>query len=352
MSGPPGGDLARRFLAAAEALMPASRREWGRAMLAELDQVAGRAARWRFAAGAARAALTVPRGRRLPWLAAIVLAGAGCAAGAAIRMLAPGAGVAAAVLVPGLPAICAWIVLAARRPARQDGLAGRVVQVAAVAAIAACPVVALQAITRYPQGSAGPLTGGWLVLMMVFSADLTCYLCLVLRPAAPLAAGRRSGLLGLAAALVMVGCFLLHQFLGVPAAATWAAAPAAVLAAVVLAARYDGSPLSVMGAALWAVLLGGLAWFIVTMMTASRAISLDARDPATIAEAHSQGAASVLAWAAADDLGASIMILTFVFTLLIIMLSAWGVLIAQDIRRSTPAAASQPSDRCNCHSYR
>jgi hypothetical protein len=144
MSGQPDGDLARRFLAAAVALMPASRRDWGRAMLAELDQVAGPAARWRFAVGAAWATLTVPRARRLPRLAAIVLAGAGCAAGAA-----------------------------------------------------------------------GPHTDDWL-LMALFSSDLTCYLCLALRPAAPLAAGRRTGLLGLAASLVMAGGLLLSRFSACP----------------------------------------------------------------------------------------------------------------------------------------
>jgi hypothetical protein len=117
------------------------------------------------------------------------------------------------------------------------------------------------------------------------------------------------------------------------------AAPAAVYAAAALAARYDGGRLSAMGAVLWAVLMDGPAWFIIAMTTASPAISLDARDPATIAFAHSQGATSVLAWAADDNLGGSIMILTFVFTLLVIMLSIWSVLIARDIRRSAPAPA-------------
>jgi hypothetical protein len=45
------------LLAVARAALPADRREWGQAMAAELAQVAGDAARWRFAAGCARAAI-------------------------------------------------------------------------------------------------------------------------------------------------------------------------------------------------------------------------------------------------------------------------------------------------------
>jgi hypothetical protein len=41
--------------------MPQARQEWGLAMLAELDAVPGRAARWRFALSCARAVLFMPR---------------------------------------------------------------------------------------------------------------------------------------------------------------------------------------------------------------------------------------------------------------------------------------------------
>ncbi|HTE70485.1 MAG TPA: hypothetical protein VK942_17290, partial [Actinomycetes bacterium] len=45
-----GMDLPGRLLAVAVAALPERRREWGRAMLAELAEVQGRSARWRFAA--------------------------------------------------------------------------------------------------------------------------------------------------------------------------------------------------------------------------------------------------------------------------------------------------------------
>jgi hypothetical protein len=63
-----------RLLAAATATLPADRRDWGAAMAAELAQVPvqERAARWRFAAGCARAAIFPPGGTH----AAVGVAGA------------------------------------------------------------------------------------------------------------------------------------------------------------------------------------------------------------------------------------------------------------------------------------
>jgi len=339
-NGPPDGDRARRLLATATAWTAAGRGDWGRAMLAELDQVTGRPARWRFALGAARAALVPPRSKRLPWLAAIALAAGAGAAGTAIQVLAPAAGILAAALLPGLPAICAWAALATTRQARRCGGAARVVRVIAVAGIAACPVVALQALTRYPNGAAGPYTSGQSVLDVMLAVDLAASLWLVLRLRAPLSAGRRSSLFGLAAALAMTGGFLLSQLLGVPGGVTWAAALAVLLAAAVLAAWHDGDPVSGVGAGLWAVLMAGPAWFIVNLTATSRAMSLDARDPATIAFAHSHGATDVLAWVVDNDLGGAIVILTVVVAVAAVLI-VFGALVARDIQRNPPSAATR-----------
>ena len=54
-----------RLLAWAVSRMPAGRREWGAAMLAELAQLQHPAARWQFALGCARVALFPPRQNRL-----------------------------------------------------------------------------------------------------------------------------------------------------------------------------------------------------------------------------------------------------------------------------------------------
>ncbi|MGD9527998.1 MAG: hypothetical protein AB7V44_14530 [Pseudonocardia sp.] len=67
-------DAPARLLAVAVATLPQERRDWGTAMAAELSSVTGRAARWRFATGSARAALFPPAGS---WRPAAGWAGAG-----------------------------------------------------------------------------------------------------------------------------------------------------------------------------------------------------------------------------------------------------------------------------------
>jgi hypothetical protein len=57
-----GMDGPARLLAAAAATLPNDRRDWGAAMAAELTQVQGRGARWRFAAGCVCTAVFPPRG--------------------------------------------------------------------------------------------------------------------------------------------------------------------------------------------------------------------------------------------------------------------------------------------------
>ena len=87
-------DVPERLLLAANALLPADRAEWGRAMAAELAHLSGRSQRWRFALGCARASLLVPV--REPGARPIVLAVGAAAAGAA------GLVVVAVVRHPGL----------------------------------------------------------------------------------------------------------------------------------------------------------------------------------------------------------------------------------------------------------
>lgn len=57
---PHGGDGPGRLLATAVEHMPTERIEWGKAMLAELSEVRGRAGRWSFALSCSRVALFPP----------------------------------------------------------------------------------------------------------------------------------------------------------------------------------------------------------------------------------------------------------------------------------------------------
>jgi hypothetical protein len=335
-------DLPRRFLELASAWTPARRRDWSRAMLAELDQITGTATRWRFALGAARVALIPPASGRP---AALVLAVLGGVAAVIIHVKLPTDGLLTAIVIPGLPAAGAWLAVARPHPSRRVSAIGGAVQVIAVAAIVACPVLALRESVLYPGngGSSMPYAGD--AITVIFAAELAAYLLLILRRPAPLGSGRHSGLLGLTAATITGVVFLLSQPSGgqsdnpVVAMAVQATAIGAPIAAGLLAAgielrrpRAAIRPWVGICEMLWGALLTGPAAFIVCLLTTSNtSVVAEARQPATILEAHQQGATSVTAWVAADDLGGAMCTtfkgLTFISMLIFICaytMHRWG----------------------------
>src|SRR5262245_52435846 len=81
-----GGDLPERVVATAANRLPADRREWGQALVAELVVVDGLGRRWLFALGVLRIALFPPAARRAP-------AGAAAAVGALATVIATAAAV-------------------------------------------------------------------------------------------------------------------------------------------------------------------------------------------------------------------------------------------------------------------
>ena len=109
-----------RLLATAAATLPADRREWGAAMTAELTQVRDHAARWRFAAGGARAAVFPPAGDRAAAIAAgtIAVASTATATLAAVKLVPAGR-----VFAPAFVGLLGGLAtLAVARP-RRDGRA-------------------------------------------------------------------------------------------------------------------------------------------------------------------------------------------------------------------------------------
>jgi PadR family transcriptional regulator PadR len=345
---PPGGDLARRALAAAVTWIPADREEWGRAMLAELDQVSGHRARWRFASGAARTALIPPGSRSLR--AAIVLAVTAIVAAISIYALSPGTGAVTAVAAPIAAALGAWAALARPRQAqdarkgregrdgrdgredREVNVAGRAAQVIAVAVIAACPVVALGVLVRYPVHANGLTRYAWPAGAVVFAAELAACLWPVLRRPGPLGATRGGGLLGVTAALVTA--YILHlnqQPIGPSGTAVVETALAAPVVAGVLAAVFGAvqrDPVKQLlragiGEWLWGVLATGPAVFVVltTDTTAANAVIIDARHHMLtyIMMTHPQVASSVLDPIAQGKLGDAAVVLTGVLVLVMLI---------------------------------
>jgi hypothetical protein len=348
---------ARRLLSAVTAAMPAGRREWGRAMLAELDYVPGRRARWGFALGAVRAALAPPRRSTA---AAAGLAAAAVAAGLVLHVVSPGTSRVSAAVALGLPALCARAALTQAGPPRPVSRAGRAAQVVAVLGIIACPVAAAVALAPYP-GYAGPGSAAGRVTALAFAAELAGYLWLVLRRPGPLGAGRSGGLLGLAAAAGIAGTVAAAG----PAAASagpaatsavlWAWLGAPVVAGLLAAGAGPGEwarsgiggragagarARSGIGEWAWGALLGGPAAFLAQVLTAPRAATAAAASrPATAAQAHqhgAQGSAGVLAWVAHGDLGAALSLLT--------ALSAGGLLAVVLAWAATrPRASARPA---------
>ena len=137
-------DSPAQLLAAAAATLPAGRHDWGAAMEAELAQVPvqERAARWRFAAGCARAAVFPPGGSRV----AVGVAGVAVAATAAAALATGAVLPAGQVFAPTFVGVVGWLAtLAVARSHR----AGWVWPGAAITGLGLAGVAACSAATGY-----------------------------------------------------------------------------------------------------------------------------------------------------------------------------------------------------------
>jgi hypothetical protein len=204
-----------RLLAAATATLPADRRDWGAAMAAELAQVPvqERAARWRFAAGCARAAIFPPGGTR----AAVGVAGAlavtatGAAAGATGAVLPAGR-----VFVPVFVGLLGGLATLAVARSRRAGHAGPGPAVAGLglAGVAACVAFLGYYLAEYPAYYRVRLSVANLVsLPPVTAAVLAVVLAgcawLALRPPRWLLGDRHARRFGVGMAVALVAGFVL-----------------------------------------------------------------------------------------------------------------------------------------------
>jgi hypothetical protein len=190
---PPG-----RLLAAAVATLPDHRREWGMAMHAELAEVRGRSARWRFALSSTRAALRLPPLGGWPVLALVtgVAATAVAAAGLAVAAAVPGLGMFAVSFV-GL--VGAMVVLVVARSSRMRlPVPGPTLLV--TAGVAAAITMTVIFLLRDP-AAAGYLPPANAVYLAAVLAG-----CLWIAVAAPRSLGgnRLAPHLGVAAAVILV----------------------------------------------------------------------------------------------------------------------------------------------------
>jgi hypothetical protein len=200
------------LVAAAAATLPGDRRDWGAAMTAELAQVQGSAARWRFAAGCARAALFPPGGSR----AAVGVAGALAVTAMAATALATGAALPPmrvfALTFVGLVGGLATLTVARSRRLGRAG-AGLAVAGLALVGIAACVAFTAYYLAEHPSYrrvhppsvavSLPPLTA------MVLAVVLAGCLWLALTPPRWLVGDRHARRFGIAMAIALVAGFVL-----------------------------------------------------------------------------------------------------------------------------------------------
>jgi hypothetical protein len=206
------------LVAAAVARLPGDRRDWGAAMAAELAQVQGRPARWRFAAGCARTALFPPGGSRTAVgitgaLAVAALVAAAQAAGAALP-----AGRVFALTFVGLLGGLATVTVARSRRVGGAG-PGPAVAGLAVAGVAGCLVFTIHYLAEHSfYGGVDPGVAVSLppVTAVVLAVALAGCLGLALRPPRWLVPDRLARWFSIAMAIALVGGFLLDSRLVQP----------------------------------------------------------------------------------------------------------------------------------------
>jgi hypothetical protein len=179
------GDLPARLATTAARWLPPGQEDWGRAMVAELTGVSGRAQRWRFALGVLTVAIfPAPRhGRRLAAVAAVGLA------------IAIGATVVTAFEVPGMSVFVAALgvllcgystIVASRWRTGRPTVARAVVGLLGLAGVAATVGSVLSVATAHPAATSDPTH----VYSVVFAVTVVVYLGLALTP--PVPSGRRN----------------------------------------------------------------------------------------------------------------------------------------------------------------
>jgi hypothetical protein len=211
-------DAPEWLLAAAAATLPADRRHWGPAMAAELAQVQGRRARWRFAAGCARTALFPPRGSGAAVPVTGALAAGAVAAAAALTGAALPAGRMFALVFVGLLGGLATLAVARSRWVGWTG-PGPALTGLALAGVTACLALTIYYLAEHPSYErAGQAVAVSLppVTAVVLAVTLAGCVALALRPPRWLRPERKARWFGIAMTIALVGGFLLDARLVQP----------------------------------------------------------------------------------------------------------------------------------------
>lgn len=248
-----------RLLATVTACQPEHRREWGAAMTAELGALPGRARRWRFAVGCARATLFPLRDDAVWPVASATVLAVGVTVGVALPAMTVFAVTFAALIAA----------TAARMPAATAARVPRRPAVTGVAGVAACVAVVTYLVAEHPSAAAALRPAAAVVLAVV----LACGARLALVPPHWLAADRLARGAGLTGAAVLgIGFVLASRLPGDDAGGMFSYvifAPIPIFfVAAAAAAALGRSFRTGVRAAVWTALVGG-AWVFVLWLLES-----------------------------------------------------------------------------------
>jgi hypothetical protein len=333
-----GGDGAARAAAAAASWLPAGRRDWGRAMAAELAQVHGRACRWRFTAGLLRVVLFPPP--RHPMRVAAVAA-AGLMVTAAVTAAAareiPTMSVFAAVL--GL-LLCGYATVVTSWSQRPRPTAPRViVGLLGLAGVAAAVATVARIAVAYPAAT----TDRTHVFSVLFALALAGCLAVTLGPCRPGDHADAALWWALGGALA-TGAAWTAAAVATPATATGSAAFAYPGVAVVTMAVSAGAAAATRSApagawaGLLAAILGALANFTATLTVTLQLHHYTLAGAADAAAYAHSGYPGVASYILSDTLGGSILSGLLVYPVVLLGVALLGAVVGRAVRERAAAA--------------
>lgn len=320
------------LLAAAAHLFPPQRREWAQAMLAELDEVPGSWARWRFALGGVWTGFVAHGREPVPIAGTAVVLGVAGGVGAVAYAASP---------VTHVFAVALSIVLALvgtslpRRPAA-GATSGAVLGVTLLVGVAACVALTLFGVAAYPAAAADD--GTTAVYSLVLAAALGAYVWVGLG-AWPVVDRR-----GHAGGPVLVGVVLGAGWAVVGVVSDHAGAVAVAVgvgvAGLVVAGGFGArlvrrgtTERALVAVGLRTGLVAGLAYFVAGMSATYITASWPVHDREVLEGFRASGLPDLATYMVSDYLGGSIVALVFLPALVLGAMWAGGAL-----ARSGPAA--------------
>jgi hypothetical protein len=297
------GDLPQRIVAAAVNALPASRRAWGQALIAELAAVSGRGRRWRFAAASLRIALFPPAPKPAAALTTAVIG----------SLLTIGVTLATTWLMPTMSVFMAVLglllsgyatALAGRSPhfpAEPSRLAP--VAVAMLGVLAAVVAVSAVAAT-HPAATRDETHIYSVVLALVLSGYLIAGLSMVIH--VPARASVWAGVVGAIVAVAVSATIVPAQAVVAPISPVTAAATLVTTAGI---AAWTGNRLAATRAGLLVAILSAPVEFAITVIAAEYADPSVLTNPYDIAAYPRSGYPDVASYLLSDTLGGNIVAL-------------------------------------------